>query len=257
MPSQLDLTQELRGRRALVTGGSRGIGATIAQRLLDAGARVAVTARAPSPETPAPAHFISADIRAPHGIQAIANAALHALGGLDILINNAGGSRAFPDGSATIPDEEWQDALTLNLLSAVRLTNALLPALRESSAPAIVNISSTAAQMGAGAAPFAHYVAAKAALDAYSRALAVELAPSRIRVNVITPGPISTLAADELRKNFSAAIGAPADAFAELVPLGRNGSPHDIAELVALLVSDRGNWLTGANYRVDGGMLAR
>ena len=101
--------------------------------------------------------------------------ALDALGGLDILVNNAGGARGFPEGTASIPDEEWQASFALNLFAAVRLTNALLPALRESKAGAIVNISSGAATMAVG--PFAHYCAAKAALDSYSRALAIDLAP--------------------------------------------------------------------------------
>jgi NAD(P)-dependent dehydrogenase (short-subunit alcohol dehydrogenase family) len=256
--SKLDLSKELIGRRALVTGGSRGIGATIAQRLLDAGARVVVAARSRSEETPAAAALVTGDVRTPDGVRAIASAALEALGGgLDILVNNAGGSRAFPDGSATIPDEEWQDGFALNLFSAVRLTNAVLPALRSSKAAAVVNISSTAATMGTGSGPFAHYVAAKAGLDAYSRTLAIELAPSGIRVNVVTPGPVSTVSADELRKTFSDAMGAPADVFTQFVPLGRYGTTHDVAEVVALLVSDRGQWLTGVNYRVDGGMTAR
>jgi NAD(P)-dependent dehydrogenase (short-subunit alcohol dehydrogenase family) len=257
MPSKLDLSRELFGRRALVTGGSRGIGASIAQRLLDAGAKVVVTARSRTEETPAAATFVAGDVRTPDGVKAIAAAALEALGGLDILVNNAGGSRGFPAGSATIPDDEWQEGFALNLFSAVRLTNAVLPALRSSKAAAIVNISSTAATMGTGSGPFAHYAAAKAALDTYSRTLAVELAPSGIRVNVVTPGPVSTVAANELRREFSEAVGAPADVFTQFVPLGRYGSTDDIAEVVALLVSDRGNWLTGTNYRVDGGMTAR
>jgi NAD(P)-dependent dehydrogenase (short-subunit alcohol dehydrogenase family) len=257
MSSKLDLSGEFIGRRALVTGGTRGIGATIAQRLLDAGARVVVAGRARSSETPAAATFVAGDVRTVEGVNAIASAALQALDGLDILVNNAGGSRGFPAGSATIPDEQWQDVFALNLFSAVRLINAVLPALHDSKAAAIVNISSTVATMGAGSGPFAHYGAAKAALDAYSRTLAVELAPSGIRVNVVTPGPVSTVSANELRKEFSDAMGAPADVFAEFVPLGRYGTTADIAEVVALLVSDRGNWLTGTNYRVDGGMTAR
>jgi NAD(P)-dependent dehydrogenase (short-subunit alcohol dehydrogenase family) len=257
MTSKLDLSREFIGRRALVTGGTRGIGAAIAQRLLDAGAQVLVAGRSRSQETPAAATFIAGDLRTPEGVKAIASAVLEARGGLDILVNNAGGSRGFPGGSATIPEDEWLDGFALNLLSAVRLTNAVLSALRASKAAAIVNISSTAATMGTGAGPFVHYVAAKAALDAYSRALAVELAPSGIRVNVVTPGPVSTVAADELRRTFSDAMGAPSDVFTEFVPLRRYGSTADIAEVVALLVSDRGNWLTGANYRVDGGMTAR
>ena len=257
MSSRLDFSKELVGRRALVTGGSRGIGAAIAQRLLDAGAKVVVAARSRNEETPAAATLVTGDVRTVDGVKAIATGALSALGGLDILVNNAGGSNGFPDGAASIPEEEWQDVFALNLFSAVRLTNAVLPALRESKAAAIVNISSTAATMGAGAGPFAHYSAAKAGLDVYSRILAVELAPRNIRVNVVTPGPVATVGSDALRKRMSDAMGMPAEAWLEAVPLGRVGSTEDIAEVVALLVSDRGKWLTGVNYRVDGGMTAR
>jgi len=252
MSSKLDLSKEFSGRRALVTGGSRGIGAAIAQRLLDGGAQVAVAARSRSDVTPTATTFIAGDVCTSEGVKAIASEALAALGGLDILVNNAGGSRVFPEGSASIPDEEWQDTFALNLLAAVRLTNAVLPALRASKAAAVINISSTAATMPFG--PTAHYGAAKAALDAYSRTLAVELAPSGIRVNVVTPGPVSTPSADELRKTFP---GISGDEWLQWVPLGRLGVPDDIAEVVAMLASDRGAWLTGVNYRVDGGMTAR
>ena len=232
MSSKLDLSKELIGRRALVTGGTRGIGAAIAQRLLDAGAKVVVSARSPGESTPAGMTFVAGDVASEGGVEAIAEGALVALGGLDILVNNAGGARSFVKGSDTIPEDEWQACFMLNLFSAVRLTNALLPALRASKHGAIVNISSTAATMPFG--PFAHYCAAKAALDMYSRTLAVELAPSGIRVNVVSPGPVTTPGGDETRKAFSEAIGAS-----------------------ALLVSDRGNWMTGGNIRVDGGMTAR
>lgn len=255
MSSKLDLSKELIGRRALVTGGTRGIGAAIAQRLLDAGAKVVVSARTRREETPAGATFIAGDVRSADGLKTLAAETLGALGGLDILVNNAGGSRFFAGGATTIPDEEWQDVLALNLFSAVRLTNAVLPALRESKSAAIVNISSTAATMPFG--PFAHYCAAKAALDMYSRTLAGELAPSGIRVNVVTPGPVITPGGEEVRKEFSAGMGVPDDAFVQHVPLGRLGVPDDVAEVVALLASDRGKWLTGVNYRVDGGMTAR
>lgn len=251
MARTLNLSHELSGRRALVTGGTRGIGAAIAQRLLDAGAEVGVTARARSPSTPAAARFLAGDLSTAEGAQAIARQALATLGGLDILVNNAGGSGAFLGGSAAISDEAWQEGLALNLLAAVRLTNALLPALRDSKAAAIVNISSTAATMPF---PFAvHYGAAKAALDYYSRTLAVELGASGIRVNIVSPGPISTPSADELRKQ----LPISGDEWLQYVPLGHIGDTEDIAEVVALLASDRGKFLTGVNYRVDGGMTAR
>lgn len=252
MSSKLDLSKEFTGRRALVTGGSRGMGATIAQRLLDAGAEVVVAARSRTDETPAAATFVSGDLTTNEGVKTIATEALAVLGGLDILVNNAGGSRAFMGGSEMIPDEAWQQDLALNLLAAVRLTNAVLPSLRSSQAAAIVNISSTAATT-----PFpfdVHYGAAKAALDYYSRTLAVELGESGIRVNVVSPGPISTQGSNEFRKTLP---GLSGDEWLQSLPLGRLGATEDIAEVVALLASDRGKFLTGVNYRVDGGMTAR
>jgi NAD(P)-dependent dehydrogenase (short-subunit alcohol dehydrogenase family) len=195
MPTKLDFSNELSGRRALITGGTRGIGAAIAQRLLDAGAKVVVAARTRNDHTPAAAKFVAGDITTSEGVEAIATKAIAALGGLDILVNNAGGGRAFLEGSWTIPDKEWHDSLALNFFAAIRLTSAVLPALRASKAAAIVNISSAAATMPFG--PFAHYGAAKAALEYYSRTLAVELAPSGIRVNVVSPGVISTPGSDD------------------------------------------------------------
>jgi NAD(P)-dependent dehydrogenase (short-subunit alcohol dehydrogenase family) len=173
-------------------------------------------------------------------------------GGLDILVNYAGRGRAFLEGSWTIPDKEWHDAFALNLFAAIRLTNAVLPALRASKAAAVVNISSAAATMPFG--PFAHYGAAKAALEYYSRTLAMELAPSGVRVNVVSPGVISTPGSAEFAKTTP---GFSSDDWLRNIPLGRIGNGEDIAEVVALLVSDRGKFITGANYRVDGGMAAR
>ena len=252
MSNTLDLSKELVGRRALITGGSRGIGAAIAQRLLDAGAKVAVVARKPNGDTPAGATFVPGDVTASEGVEAIATQAITALGGLDILVNNAGGGRAFMQGSWTISDKEWNDSFALNLFAAIRLTNAVLPALRASQAAAVVNISSAAASMPFG--PFAHYGAAKAGLEYYSRTLAMELAPSGIRVNVVSPGVISTPGSEEFARTTP---GFSPDDWLRYVPLGRIGATADIAEVVALLVSDRGKFLTGTNYRVDGGMTAR
>src|ERR1700722_7917189 len=252
MSSKLDLSKELIGRRALVTGGTRGIGAAIAQRLLDAGAKVVVAARKRDDDTPADATFVSGDVTTSEGVDAIATEALAALGGLDILVNNAGGGSAFLGGSWTISDEAWHDSLALNLFAAIRLTNAVLPALRASKAAAVVSISSAAATMPFG--PFAHYGAAKAALEYYSRTLAMELAPSGIRVNVVSPGVISTPGSAEFAKTTP---GFSSDDWLRNIPLARIGATEDIAEVVALLASDRGTFITGANYRVDGGMTAR
>lgn len=252
MSNKLDLSKELIGRRALVTGGTRGIGATIAQRLLDAGAKVVIAARTPNDDMPKEATFVVGDASTGEGVEAIATKALAALGGLDILVNNAGGAGAFLAGSWTIPDQAWHDSMALNLFAAIRLTNTVLPALRASKAAAVVNLSSAAATMPFG--PFAHYGAAKAALNYYSRTLAMELAPSGIRVNVVSPGVIATPGSEEFAK---ATPGFSADDWLRNIPLGRIGATEDIAEVVALLVSDRGKFLTGANYPADGGMTAR
>jgi len=252
MSNQLDLPKELIGRRALVTGGTRGIGAAIAQRLLDAGAKVVVAARTPNSDTPAAATFIAGDVATSEGAEAIATKAIAALGGLDILVNNAGGGRAFLEGSWTIPEKAWHDGFALNFFAAIRLTNAVLPALRASKAAAVVNISSAAATMPF--APFAHYGAAKAALNYYSRTLAVELASSGIRVNVVSPGVITTPGSEEFARTTP---GFSPDDWLRNIPLGRIGAAGDIAEVVALLVSDRGKFLAGVNYPVDGGMTAR
>src|ERR1043165_4619731 len=147
MTNKLDFSNELIGRRALVTGGTRGIGAAIAQRLLDAGAKVVVTGRSRGEATPAGATFIAGDVSSLEGVKEIAAKAVDVLGGLDILVNNAGGARPFAEGTASIPDEEWQAVFDLNLFAAVRLTNAVLPVLLESKVGAIVNISSNASRM--------------------------------------------------------------------------------------------------------------
>lgn len=252
MSNKIDFSNELNGRRALVTGGTRGIGAAIAQRFLDAGAKVVVAARSPNNDIPKGATFVAGDASTNEGVEAIATQAHAALGGLDILVNNAGGASAFLQGSSTISDQAWHDSIALNLFAAIRLTNAVLPALQASKAAAVVNISSGAATMPFG--PFAHYGAAKAALNYYSRTLAMELAPSGIRVNVVSPGVIATPGSQEFA---DATPGFSADDWVRNIPLGRIGATEDIAEMVALLVSERGKYLTGANYPVDGGMTAR
>ena len=245
---------EFSAKRAIVTGGSRGIGAAIVQRLLDGGATVVTTARNATDETPKAATFIQGDISTLEGAQAFAAAALDELGDVDIVVNNAAAARAHIDGISSIPDEEWLDALALNYLSAVRVNNALLPALREAGAgSAIVNISSGAALTPAP--PLAHYGAAKAALNAYGKALATELAPAGIRVATIIPGNVLTPGADAIRQNFADAAGVSLADTTSGIPLGRPGDPRDIAEAVAYLASHRAQWITGTSLIVDGGEL--
>lgn len=246
-----DAGRELAGRRVLLTGGSRGIGAGIARRLLADGAQIVTTARTAPAESPQGLHFVAGDVRTAVGIQAIADAALAQLGGVDIIINNAGASRAFPNGSLSIEPGDWQDALDVNYLAAVRLNAALLPQMVERGSGAIINIASSAAFDVP--APVLHYGAAKAALIAYSKGLATEFAPKGIRVNTITPGHVESPGADELRESVATAFGIGVSDIHATVPIGRIGRPEDIAEAVAYLVSDRASYVTGANLVIDGG----
>lgn len=150
-------TREFTGKRALVTGGTHGIGAAVVRRLRDAGAEVLTTARSATGAVPDGVAFVGADVRTRAGAQAVAAAAREALGGVDILVNNAGGAGPFRQ-TADIPDEEWQDQLDLNYLASVRLDALLAPGMRERRSGAIVHVSSTVTPFAPP--PFLHYTAA-------------------------------------------------------------------------------------------------
>ncbi|MFG3364674.1 SDR family oxidoreductase [Streptomyces sp. NPDC090032] len=252
-------TRELEGKRALVTGGSRGIGAAVVRQLLDAGAEVLTTARSATATVPEGAAFVVADVRTRAGAEALAAAAQEVLGGVDVLVHNAGGARPY-EGASAIPDEEWQDALDLNFLASVRLDSLLVPGMRDRRSGAIVHVSSAA--VPTVAPPFLHYTAAKAALENYSRGLASELAPFGIRVNTVSPGRTATPGGEATREQW-AEVSARMDAAPgqtnadDTAPLGRDGQPDDIADAVLFLLSDRASWLTGSKLVVDGGEFPR
>ncbi|WP_217142567.1 SDR family oxidoreductase [Streptomyces sp. AC627_RSS907] len=248
-------TRELSGKRALVTGGSRGIGAAVVRGLLDAGAEVLTTARSATSTVPEGAAFVQADVRTRAGAEALATAAREVLGGVDVLVHNAGGARPHKSAS-DIPDEEWQDALDLNLLASVRLDSLLVPGMRERRSGTIVHVSSAA--VPTSAPPFLHYTAAKAALENYSRGLALELAPFGVRVNTVSPGRVATPGGEATRELWARLDAAPGETNADdTAPLGRDGRPDDLAHAVLFLVSDRAGWLTGSNLVVDGGEFPR
>jgi NAD(P)-dependent dehydrogenase (short-subunit alcohol dehydrogenase family) len=249
---QIDLT----GKRALVTGGTRGIGKGITDRLRAAGATVVVAARG-APRTPSP-QVITADISTVDGSATIAERTLAILGGVDIVVHNVGGAEVKPGSVTNLTDDDWDQTFQTNLFGAVRLDRALVPAMITGQSGVIIHITSTQrSQPLPGTAP---YAAAKAALANYSKALSDELAPNGIRVNSVCPGFIETEAATTFVNQHAAAQQISIDAARAQViesiggiPLGRTGDPTDVGDLVAFLASDHARYLTGAEFLIDGG----
>lgn len=246
------------GTRVLITGGTRGIGAAIARHFGAGGARVVVAARTPVDAPPA-GRFVRADVADPHGATALAEQAQDILGGVDVLVNNAGSQSYVPEGVLAMTDEDWSRDLNTNLLSAVRLDRAVLPSMIAQRNGAIVHVASGHAHRpGVGALA---YGAAKAAVLSYSKGLADEMGPHGIRVNAVVPGLIETPAAIKRFEEHAQAGGGDLatsrrqyiDAVG--IPLRRTGRPEDVARLVAYLASELAGFLTGGRYVVDGGTL--
>ncbi|MET9095616.1 oxidoreductase [Streptomyces cyaneofuscatus] len=246
---------ELAGRRAVVTGGSRGIGAAVTRGLVEAGATVVTSARSEPPHSPPGAAFVTADLSTAAGVSRFADTALDLMGGVDIIVNNAGGCRSFQ--SVLELENDWQYTMDINFLAAVRLNAALVPAMRRSGG-AIVHVSSIATV--AAYPNLLHYAAAKSALETYSRGLAAELAPDGIRVVSVCLGNVETPASRRARDQIVGPDGGNPDDLIEQwaaeIPLGRLGDPEDIAEAVRFLVSPRASWITGSNVVIDGGKTA-
>jgi NAD(P)-dependent dehydrogenase (short-subunit alcohol dehydrogenase family) len=244
------MTLDLSGSRALVTGGTRGIGAAVAEALAQAGADVVVTARS----VPEGARFpvVVADASDPTSVAAMASEAQERLGGVDILVSNVGGQVRRPSVLA-FTDEDWQRELDVNLLAAVRLDRALVPAMVERGHGSVVHVSSGAARI---ARPVSlAYTASKAALNAYSKGLATEVAASGVRVNAVSPGLISTSRVAELAAEQGTDPETLVRSIAEglQIPLGRAGTADELAQLVAFLVSPAASYIVGTNIVVDGG----
>jgi NAD(P)-dependent dehydrogenase (short-subunit alcohol dehydrogenase family) len=248
MPSAL--RELLFGQRALVTGGTRGIGAATARVLADAGAQVLVSARAAPADSPFP--VITADMADRYQVQALADRALTQLGGIDVLVSNVGGQIRRP-GALQFSDEDWQQEIDLNLLAAVRLDRILVPTMLAQGHGAIVHVSSGAARI---ARPYSlPYSAAKAALNAYSKGLASEVGAHGIRVNVVSPGFIGTSRIAELAAEQNTDPEAYTAQIAESlqIPLARAGTPEEAAQLILFLVSPAASYVTGTQFTIDGG----
>lgn len=249
-----------KGQVALVTGGTKGIGKAIAANLIVNGAQVVATARTAPEENTEGYHFIAVDLRDPDAAGKIAKEVLERFGRIDIVVNNAGANLGPGGGFSAISDEDWYNDWQLNFLSVVRINKALLPAMIEQKSGAIINISTNAAKQPLWEMTMS-YSAAKAALNAYSKALATELATKGIRVNVVSPGVVKTPLMMEFIENIAKSNGSAVDdtfnAVLEKVgvPLGRMAEPEEVAELVSFLASSKAKYITGVNYSIDGGAI--
>jgi len=253
MHNYLDLT----GRVALVTGGSSGIGAATALVLADLGAKVVlayhrnaegardVTRRVEAAGGEALA--LSADVTSGADVRAMVANARNRFGPVDILVNNAGSLiERLP--LAAITENKWNDVLRLNLTSAMLCAQAVAPGMIDRGRGAIVNVVSVAGRNGGGPGAGV-YSAAKGGLITLTKSLAKELGPRGVRVNAISPGVIDTpyherFSTPEMIRGFVAAI-----------PLGRMGTPHECATVIAFLVSDAASYLVGETIEVNGGQL--
>ena len=248
----------LEGRRALVTGGSKGLGAAIARELVAEGANVAICARNEAEVMAAAdelgvAYAQAADVTVPEQVQELVARSAEELGGIDFLVNNAGG--AHPGTFATLSDENWVADLDVKLFSLIRCSREVLPHMRAAGGGRIVNIGSVYSRY-----PDPTFFATsvnRAAGNSLTKALAIEVAKDKILVNGVNIGFVSTPQWDNIhrrrapelpREEFFASIAA-----AE-VPLGRFGTPEEVSGLVAFLLSDRASYITGASIDVAGGM---
>jgi len=255
----MDYQNELSGKIALVTGGTKGAGKAIAERLLQAGATVIITARNAPEKENSGLRFISADLSKAEDAQKVISDVLSTYGGLDILVNNLGGSSTPAGGFSSLNDEDWISTLQANLLAPVRLDRGFLPQMIDRKSGVIIHIASIQ-----GILPLYDstlpYAAAKAALINYSKSISNEVTPKGVRVLTVSPGWINTSASvaflGEIARNANSSVEEAKQSVMDAlggIPYGRPAEPEEVAELVGFLVSPRANYLTGTNFVIDGG----
>jgi NAD(P)-dependent dehydrogenase (short-subunit alcohol dehydrogenase family) len=252
---------ELKDKIALVTGGSKGAGKAIADRLLKAGATVIITARNKPEDNGNGVHFISADLSKPEGTRRVVEEVQKRFGRLDILINNLGGSETPGGGFAVLTDEHWEESFQTNLLAPVRLDRGFLPGMIEQHGGVIIHIASIQAKLPLYDSTLP-YAAAKAALVNYSKSLSNEVTPKGVRVLTVSPGWIMTTASSRMMERIAKSSGGTTEEAANSVmdalggiPFGRAAWPEEVAELVGFLASPRAAYLTGTEYVIDGGTI--
>ncbi|HYL57914.1 MAG TPA: SDR family NAD(P)-dependent oxidoreductase [Candidatus Acidoferrales bacterium] len=249
----------LKGKAALVTGATRGLGYAMARALLEEGVNIGICAR-DADKVGAVAKELSG-LASTHGAQAlelagdvtkaadaerIVTAMVARFGGVDILVNNAGAAR--PGALAELPESAWQEQFDLNLFAPVRLARLCAPSMEKRGGGSIVNIGSIYGRESGG--PLT-YNASKAALHSFTKMLARELAPKNIRVNTIAPGSILAPGGNWERR-FKENPAFEKDFISHEMPAGRLGRPDEVAYAVVMLASPRASWITGACIPVDG-----
>ncbi|ONF97296.1 SDR family oxidoreductase [Sphingomonas jeddahensis] len=249
---------EFAGKRVLVSGGTKGLGRATVERFLTGGARVITAARG-NADPVGDAIFVQADLTTAEGSKALAEAALDRMGGIDILAHVIGGSSAPGGGFVALTDDHWLAELNLNLLATVRLDRLLVPQMIERGAGAVVHVTSIQSILPLPDSTTA-YAAAKAALRTYSKSLSKELGPKGVRVNAVSPGWIMTESSVDMLKRLQAANGGTVEDARQLVldalggiSIGRAAEPHEVADLIAYLTSDRAAAIHGAEFIIDGG----
>ncbi|OYU38516.1 MAG: short-chain dehydrogenase [Pseudorhodobacter sp. PARRP1] len=250
---------DLAGQRALVTGGSKGVGQAVVAALRAGGARVMTSARTRPSDLPADVAFHAADLTTAEGCANLANAALETMGGVDILVNVVGGSAAPGGGFAVLTDDLWSRELNQNLMAAVRLDRALVPGMVARGAGVVIHVTSIQAQLPLPESTIA-YAAAKAALATYSKAVSKEVTPKGVRVMRVSPGWIETEASVALAKRLAQQAGTDYAGGKKIImdslggiPLGRPAKPQEVADLIAFLASPRAASITGTEFVIDGG----
>lgn len=258
---QCNFDNELLNKIALVTGGTKGAGKAIAERLLRAGATVVISARNEPEEHNQSMHFIAADLSRPEGTQTVVKEILHRFGRLDILINNLGSSETSGGGFVVLTDEHWESTINTNLLAPVRLDRGFLPQMIDRGDGVIVHIASIQGRLPLYDSTLP-YAAAKAGLINYSKSLSNEVSPKGIRVLTVSPGWIMTDSAVKMMERIAESSNGTIEQATQSVmaalggiPFGRPAEPAEVAELVGFLVSPRAGYLTGTEYVIDGGTI--